>query len=384
MQHFRSMMGTTDRFEAGARIGDYVVDRELPTKPGLVAYSAKHALLPRRARILSLHPVFAGLQTMSLQLMREACILEALRHPGVPRVYECGLLADRRPWVATELIEGPTVASLLEAEGRLSVPAVLGLLADISEILHHVHARGCVHRNLRPEVIARRPEGPCILDWADARGHESDGTPTPLGSPETLEYQPPEVVAGEPADRRADVFALGAVAYEALAGARSAMSAARRFPGVPPRLSALIDRMLAPDPLARPTSAEVRAEALRVIELSEVPLPPPPSEDDAVDVQIEDVELHGELADYGDADAMPPPREARLRWTPPPRLYQRTSRTQTRTMQPASSGSYPAVQLEASSRTKTEEMPIPPELSRTQTEAMPVLPPLEPSRRKSP
>ncbi|HWU87044.1 MAG TPA: protein kinase, partial [Kofleriaceae bacterium] len=187
------MMGTTDRLEAGARIGDYVVDRELAAKPGLVAYSATHALLPRRTRIVCVHPAFAGLQTMSVKLMREACLLEALRHPGVPRVYECGLLADRRPWVATELIEGPTVASLLATEGPLSVPAVLGLLADIAEILHHVHARGCVHRNLRPEVIARRAEGPCILDWADARGQESEGWP--LARPDTLEYQPPEVVA---------------------------------------------------------------------------------------------------------------------------------------------------------------------------------------------
>src|SRR5262245_65302887 len=76
-------MGTTDWLGAGARVGDYVIERELPSKPGFVAWSAKHSLLPRRARISTVHLAFAGAQVIAAQLTREACILEVLRDAGV-------------------------------------------------------------------------------------------------------------------------------------------------------------------------------------------------------------------------------------------------------------------------------------------------------------
>jgi serine/threonine protein kinase len=301
------MMGATDWQSAGARIGDYVTERNLAAKPGFVACSAKHALLPRRARISTVHPAFAGSQAIAAQLVREACILEVLRHAGVPRVFECGELDDGRPWVACELVEGPSLALLLAEEGKLEVPMVLALLAGVAEILHYAHTRGLVHRNLRPEAIASRPEGPCIVDWSDARARESEALQ--LAPLDWLAYQPPEVIGGEPADSRADVFALGVIAYEALAGAKPSGTGAtaRRFPAVPIRLLALIDRMLAPDALVRPTSAEVRAEALAIVEQIEVPVPPP-ADEDGPDVQIVDVELESELADADlDGWGAPPP-----------------------------------------------------------------------------
>src|SRR3954471_15540370 len=113
------MTDAASQLFSGARLNDYLVEHELPAKPGQVAYAATHALLPRRARLLSLHPTFTGLQPIAVQLMHEACILEALHHPGVPRVYECGMLADRRPWIAVELIEGPTLAVELATRGAL-------------------------------------------------------------------------------------------------------------------------------------------------------------------------------------------------------------------------------------------------------------------------
>src|SRR5688500_2653155 len=112
------MMGPTDWPFAGARLGDYVIERGLAAKPGFVAWSARHALLPRRARISTVHPAFAGAQAIASQLTREACILEVLRHAGVPRVFECGQLPDGRPWVACELIEGPGLSLLLEEEEK--------------------------------------------------------------------------------------------------------------------------------------------------------------------------------------------------------------------------------------------------------------------------
>src|SRR5262249_15007829 len=100
-------MATTDGLGGGVRVGDYILERELAAKPGLIAWSATHALLPRCARITTVQRAFAGVQTIGAELTREACILEVLRHAGVPRVFECGFLPDQRPWVASELIEAP-------------------------------------------------------------------------------------------------------------------------------------------------------------------------------------------------------------------------------------------------------------------------------------
>ena len=89
----------TDRFTPGARIGDYVVEREVAYEAAAIVYFATHVVLPRQAHVKVSHP---GLRPAAVQLLREACILEALSHPGAPRVYECGVLADRRPWSSIE------------------------------------------------------------------------------------------------------------------------------------------------------------------------------------------------------------------------------------------------------------------------------------------
>ncbi|MGN6108699.1 MAG: serine/threonine-protein kinase [Kofleriaceae bacterium] len=304
------MSGSAGRFAPGARLGDYRVERELVAKPGELAVEATHTVLPRRARILSLHPAFAGIQTIALQLMREACILEALRHPGVPRVYECGVLSDRRPWVAIELVEGPTLAELLAAAGPLPVIEVIGLLREVAEILHHAHTRGLVHHNVRPEAITRRAEGACLTDWGAARGHD---TPEPLlVPPDSLAYQAPEVVAGEGADRRADLYSLGVVVYEALTLDHPTLSARARLPGAPPRLTALIDRMLSPDPAARPTSAEVRAEAISLVDLVEISVPMEIDEPVIEEVEIQIDAMRDSLTD----PPLVPLRDPKLRWTP--------------------------------------------------------------------
>jgi serine/threonine protein kinase len=369
------MTGTTDWLGAGARIGDYVVERELAAKPGLVAWSATHSLLPRRARISTVHPAFVEVPAIAMQLTREACLLEALRHPGVPRVFECGHLPDRRPWVASELIEGVSLATILAEDGRLAMPSVLALLAEVAEILHHVHTRGLVHRNLRPDAITRRSEGPSIIDWGDARGR--DEGPIAHVPQDVVAYQPPEVVAGEPADSRADVFALGVIACEALAGVRTARATAHRFPSAPARLTALLDRMLARDPVARPTSAEVRAEALAIAEQNHAAVAPP-ADEDGPDVQIEDVELGTGLAAEAEAAAEPPPPPDAQSWA-----SDFSQRARTKTM-PAmdlveisakKTRSMSAVELDA--LTKTRKMPAvdPSELDApaTKTRSMPAL-----------
>ena len=356
-------MGTSDWLGAGARVGDYVIEREIGAKPGLIAWSAKHTLLPRRARISTVSPAFAGTPALGAELIREACILEVLRHAGVPRVYECGELRDGRPWIAAELIEGPRLSFLLAEEGRLGVSMVLTLLAGVAEILHYAHTRGLVHRNLCPDAIASRVEGPCIVDWSNARGRDGDA---PQGVPaDRFAYQPPEVIGGDPADGRADVFALGALAYEALTGVRFAPAVTRRFPAAPARLMALLDRMVAHDPLVRPTSAEVRAEALAIVEQTEIPLPS--ADEDGPDVQIEEVELGFGLA--AESEATPDELPGAVRYVEPA-----PSATLAMAPMAGATQTWSLQDLEERSRARPNPAELPLEAARTQTESMSALP----------
>ncbi len=277
------------------RIGNYRIDGELERDAAGVVYEARHLVLPRRAVVKVMESVQP--RPFAIQLLREACILEALEHPGIVRVYESGLLADRRPWFAHERVEGATVADLL-AGGPLEASHAVVLLRDIAEVLEHAHRRGVVHCGLRPEliVITGRSRGfpLCIADWRDARVHDTTA-PVPEA---THVYAAPELVACAtstlPAsavratiDDRVDVFALGVIAYRALTGVLpfeqitadgeiQHVPTEVRCPEAPPELTGLVDQMLAWERFDRPSSAEVSAD-LAQLALALAPPPPRPS-----------------------------------------------------------------------------------------------------------
>lgn len=233
---------TRDMFAPGSRIGDYKVDRPLASEETGFVYLATHVVLPRQAAIKVMHASNAWLKQIAVQMLREACILEALSHAGIPRVYECGVLSDRRPWTAMEWIDGPTLATTLAA-APLALADLVVMLRDISEVLAHAHERGVVHRRLTADAIIQTPGRRTTVNlrqWGDAC---------------TIDTQ-----ARVSVDARDDVHALGVVAHRALTGLPPdrTISTATRSPGAPRELSALIDHMLATEPVARPTSAEVR------------------------------------------------------------------------------------------------------------------------------
>ncbi len=293
----------TERFAAGTRIGDYLLDGSVASTSSVLSYHATHVLLPRRALIQVLHPAFLGLASVSVQLIREGCILEALHHLGAPRMFECGVLPDRRPWLATELVVGESLEPLTEP---LPVAAVVTLLRDVAEVLEHAHRRGVVHRNLRPAAIVRcdpsRGFGHCIIDWSHARTHDT-ATQVPTGSPA---YRAPELASGA-FDGRADVFSLGVIAYEVLTRALPTMSAAQRCPGVPAGVTSLLDRML-DDARVRPTATEVRVAAAQLADIVELV----PVED--VAVATEEITLVELAEEPGEPE--PPVINRRLKWTP--------------------------------------------------------------------
>jgi serine/threonine protein kinase len=261
-------------------VGDYSLECALPSRPYELAFRAAHVLLPRRVRLVILHPTYGSRETAS-HMLREACLVEALRHPGIPRLYECGRLSAGRPWLAVELVEGPTLAEAI-AEQPLPAIEVLGIVRELAAILAHAHARGVVHGAVVPASIVRAAEQLFLCDWSHSLVEQ---------------------------DPRADIHALGVVAYQALTQAAPRGPVLRQCPAVPYEVASLVDRMLAEDPAHRPTAAEIVAEAARsseALEAIELAL------DGSTDPSIEDVVLVDITADL---DLTPGP--IALRWTPP-------------------------------------------------------------------
>lgn len=231
------MTRSSDRFGPGDRIGDYHVEREVTYEENAVVYLGTHVVLPRQTYIKVTHP---GSREAAVQLLREACILEALSHAGIPRVHECGVLADRRPWSAIERMPGMTFGRFA-GNGPIAMSELVVALRDVADVLCHAHERGVVHRRLTPTAIVRTQRRPCgyaICDWGDAHTLDTEAEVT--------------------VDPRDDVHALGGIAFRALTGVRAepSVSAATHCPAAPPELIGLVDQMLA-EPVARPTARDV-------------------------------------------------------------------------------------------------------------------------------
>lgn len=316
-------------FSPGERIGNYRVERELgPTGSGILL-QARHQVLPRRAIIKVVHAAFAAVPPYVVQTLREACILDAIDHPGVPIVYESGLLWDRRPWFAFEAIRGPTLEDVL-APGALPVIEAARLMRDLADILEHAHRRGVIHRGLRPDrivVTGERRFPLCIPDWSEAIAHDASASmPPPDGC---RAYVAPELAhqgAGgvERVDDRADMFALGAIAYRALTGAlpfdddaddAPYVAVHARRPGAPRGLAAMIDSLLSFDRFDRPNASEVRGGLdwlfRTVPDLQQHAAPEACESFDEVDVLARDTAGLQEPIVVPDQ-----PRVRRPRWTP--------------------------------------------------------------------
>lgn len=222
------------------RAGSYEVENAL----GGGLFEAKHLVLPRRAVIKTVPDALGWVRPLRVAILREACILEALAHPGVARLYETGRFDDGRPWFAFEDVEGISLAET----GPLALPALVTLLRDLADVLDHAHARGIIHAGLHPDriVLTPRPFGVCLDDWSSARTHDAAAPMPHVPPPGSRAFVAPELLEGDRVDDRADIFALGAIARRALPAS------------APAALSRLVDQMTAPARDDRPSIREVR------------------------------------------------------------------------------------------------------------------------------
>ena len=223
-------------------------------------------------------------ETARKRFWREARAAASVNHPHVCQIYEVGEEGGKL-FIAMELLEGEPLAEQLK-HGPFSVDRAVPIAIEILAALGAIHARGIVHRDLKPSNVILTRHGVKLLDFGLARPEvetplDSVGgltrTGIVMGTPR---YLAPEVVTGEPVDARSDLFAVGAILFEMLAGrpAFSGRTVAEVLTSTlteqPPALTgspavAAVDRVirraLAKNPAGRPISAESMAEELNGI-----------------------------------------------------------------------------------------------------------------------
>ncbi|MEP9384071.1 serine/threonine-protein kinase [Nocardioides sp. KR10-350] len=179
-----------------------------------------------------------------------------------------------RPWLATEYVPGPSLATVVAEHGPLPPASVGALVAGVAEALQSVHRAGLVHRDLKASNVLLGPEGPCVIDFGVARAVDATSltrSGRPVGTPQ---YMAPEQARGETATPATDVWALGVLAYVAATGRRpfgSGNESALLYrvvheepdlAGCPDYLRHLVAACLAKDPALRPDLRSVLAAPL--------------------------------------------------------------------------------------------------------------------------
>jgi len=217
----------------GTRIGVYEVTAAIGVGGMGEVYRARDTEL-RRDVALKILPDAVGADTERVsRFRREAQVLASLNHPHIAAIYGVAEFDGARALVL-ELVEGETLAVRV-TRGRLPVAEVIALARQVADALQVAHEHGIVHRDLKPANIMVTPDGVVkVLDFGLAKITPADGsepdrahspTVTVRGTIEgvilgTAAYMSPEQAKGRPADRRADLWAFGAVVYEMLTGSR--------------------------------------------------------------------------------------------------------------------------------------------------------------------
>ncbi|MFL6257506.1 MAG: protein kinase domain-containing protein [Pyrinomonadaceae bacterium] len=299
--------------------GDSLVGRVLDGKYEIIAplgsggmgavYRARRVLIGDEVAVKVLHSRLTGDEKLVERFRREARAAAQLHHPNVVTIHDYG--EARGPngfaYIVMELVRGETLRDILKREGRLEPHRAVSLMRDVCAGVGAAHRRGIVHRDIKPDNIIVTPEDEDhpsesvkVVDFGIAKLRDlaaENSTLTEAGMMVgTLFYMSPEQCKGEPLDSRADVYSLGAMLHEMLAGAppftaSNITSLIFKHVGepppplpedlhVPPALRAAVLRALSKEPDARPRDASEFSREIQTA-LSSAPAEPSPNTVDA-------------------------------------------------------------------------------------------------------
>src|SRR5829696_5645495 len=218
--------------------GRFRIEREIGTGGMGTVYLATHLGLERPVAVKIIKREFAGDADVADRFLREARTMAKLRHSNAAMIFDAGNLPDGRHFIVMEFVEGETLSQTLAREGRFPFSKAVNIATQICDVLEEAHRLGIIHRDLKPSNILLGKRGVCVLDFGVAKvlassaestaTHASTGSGQLIGTPR---YMSPEQCLGQRVGARSDLYRLGVLLYEMLAG---------RPPFIDPLQSALL------------------------------------------------------------------------------------------------------------------------------------------------
>ncbi len=188
-----------------------------------VVYRAEQPELGRKVAIKVIAPALASDPDYLERFRRESRLAASIEHPNAIPIYEAGVADDDMPYLVMRYVEGEDLSSLLRRQGRLDSRRAAAIVDQIAGALDEAHARGLVHRDVKPANVIvesrRGAEHAYLTDFGLTREMEASRGVTATGRwVGTIDYASPEQIQGKPVDARCDVYALGCVLFTTLTG----------------------------------------------------------------------------------------------------------------------------------------------------------------------
>lgn len=264
------------RLKPGETLGRYEVECLLGVGGMGEVYLAKDLSLDRKVAIKVLNQKYESSESNTRRFIQEAKAASALNHPNILTIHEIGKTGDSH-YIVSEYVDGITLRTL-SAKGKLPLKVILHIAAQIAEALSAAHGARIIHRDIKPDnIVVRSDEYVKILDFGLAKllrpaisqidedgptlQQQATGIGVIMG---TVSYMSPEQARGETVDERTDIFSLGSVLYEMIAGrtpfagASTTETLANLINREPPRLSELASGV--PEELQRMISKMLRKD----------------------------------------------------------------------------------------------------------------------------
>src|SRR3954464_1518539 len=205
--------------------GRFRIEREIGTGGMGTVYLATHLGLERPVAVKIIKREFARDADVADRFLPAARTMAKLHHPHAAMIFDAGSLPDGRHFIVMEFVEGETLCEALSRESPFEASRAVRIASEVCNVLAEAHSLGIVHRDLKPSNIMLNERGVCVLDFGVAKvlatsadathTHATTGSGVIVGTPR---YMSPEQCLGQRIGARSDLYSLGVLLYEMLAG----------------------------------------------------------------------------------------------------------------------------------------------------------------------